>query len=95
MDSPVYMRYEHGDLMRRERHEQFERQYGFRSDALRSIDFFDEEMLAGLADEFSIEWERLEPWYGWQWAWRPWRSRLQGKRPPSRFFILVGRFRPQ
>jgi ubiquinone/menaquinone biosynthesis C-methylase UbiE len=95
MDSPVYKRYEHGDLMRRERHEQFERQYGFRSDALRSIDFFDEETLARVASNLGIEWQRMEPWYGWRWAWRPWRSRLQRKRPPSRFFILVGRFRQQ
>jgi SAM-dependent methyltransferase len=95
MDSPVYKRYEHGDLMRRERHELYQRQYGFRSDALHSIDFFDEEMLARVASELGIEWKRIEPWYGWRWAWRPWRSRLQGKRPPSRFFILIGRFRQQ
>ena len=92
MDSPVYKRFEHGERMRAERHEAFARQYGFRSDALPSVEFFDEAMLAKLARDLSIEWRRTRPWYGWRWAWRPWKARLERRRPPSQFFILVGRF---
>jgi SAM-dependent methyltransferase len=93
MDSPVYRRFEHGEKMLRERHEFFERQYGFRSDAVPSIEFFDEAMLAGLARDLAVDWRRLRLWYGWRWALRPWKARIQRRRPPSRFFILVGRFR--
>ncbi len=93
MDSPIYERREHGEQMRAERHEQFERQYGFRSDAVPSIEFFDEEMLAALARDLGLEWTRSRPWYGLQWAVRPLRAYLKGRRPPSRFAILVGKFR--
>lgn len=92
MDSPVYRLAEHGEQMRTERHELFARQYGFRSDALPSIEFFDEAMLAALARELNIEWSRTRPWYGIGWAMRPWKARLASRRPPSRFFILTGRF---
>jgi SAM-dependent methyltransferase len=93
VDSPVYKRPEHGEKMKAERHELFERQYGYRSDALPSIEFFDEVTLGALAREMSIEWSRTTPWYGLRWALRPLKARLASRRPPSRFFILTGRFR--
>jgi SAM-dependent methyltransferase len=92
LDSPVYLRREHGQRMLEERHASFERLYGFRSDAVPSIEFLDEAMLAGLARDLHIRWSRSHPWYGWRWAWRPWKARLLRQRPPSRFFILTGRF---
>ena len=92
VDSPVYRRREHGEAMRRERHQFFQASYGFASDALPSIEFFDEEMLAELGAEFNISWRIHKPWYGVQWALRPWKARWKGKRPPSRFWILSGRF---
>ena len=78
--------------MRAERQISFERQYGFRSDALGSVEFFDLDMLKDLARQLSLTWEIYRPWYGWQWHLRPLRARLKGQRPPSRFWILVGRF---
>jgi SAM-dependent methyltransferase len=93
MDSPVYKCHEHGIRMRNEKHEHFERQYGFRSDTARSIEFFDEAELAALARDLNIDWQRSRPWYGLQWAMRPLLARLASKRPPSRFFILAGKFR--
>ncbi len=92
LDSPVYRRREHGERMLRERHGWFERTYGFRSDAVPSIEFFDEAMLAELARDLRIEWRCSYPWYGWRWSWRPWKARILHQRPPSRFFILTGRF---
>jgi SAM-dependent methyltransferase len=92
VDSPVYRYAEHGEMMRRERHRQFEKQYGFASDALESIEYFDEEMLRDLARDLGIAWTIHRPWYGWQWMMRPFKARWNGKRPPSRFWILVGRF---
>ena len=94
VDSPVYRRREHGEMMVRERHQQFQSTYGFASDTLRSIEFFDEPMLGELAQSLSIRWRIYRPWYGWQWALRPWKARWKGKRPPSRFWILAGRFTP-
>jgi SAM-dependent methyltransferase len=92
MDSPVYKLPRHGERMRVERHEMFERRYGFRSDSVPSIEFFDEATLDSLARELKIEWRRSRPWYGLGWVLRPWKARLFSKRPPSQFFILVGRF---
>ena len=92
LDSPTYKRHEHGEAMRAERHAAFERQYGFRSDALGSIEFFDLQMLGELSRKLGVSWTIHRPWYGWQWHLRPLRARLKGQRPPSRFWILVGRF---
>ncbi|MBZ5636608.1 MAG: class I SAM-dependent methyltransferase [Acidobacteriia bacterium] len=93
MDSPVYRRSEHGEMMRAERQAYFEQVYGFRSDALKSIEYLDRRMLQELSDELNIEWQYSQPWYGLRWALRPWKAMLRGQRPPSRFLILVARFR--
>ena len=92
IDSPVYRLREHGEAMRRERHQQFQASYGFASDSLASIEFFDEQMLTELTVDLGIEWRVYKPWYGWQWAMRPWKARWKGKRLPSRFWILSGGF---
>jgi SAM-dependent methyltransferase len=93
IDSPIYKRREYGEQMKSERHDLFERQYGFRSDAVRSIEYFDDATLAALERDLGLEWRRSKPWYGWRWALRPVRAYLKGARPPSRFMILIGRFR--
>jgi SAM-dependent methyltransferase len=93
MDSPVYRRREDGERMVEERHAQFHRRYGFRSDAVPSREFLDEPLLDDLSRQLELEWHIWRPWYGWQWWWRPIRAKLGGRRPPSRFWILMGRFR--
>jgi SAM-dependent methyltransferase len=92
MDSPVYERPEHGEMMRTERRALFERQYGFPSDALASREYLDEPLLKTLAEDLGITWTVHRAWYGWKWFLRPWKAALQGKRPPSQFLILNGRF---
>lgn len=92
MDTPFYRSAQHGERMRQERRQFFEQTYGFRSDSLGSVEYLDEATLAALQRDLGLEVTRHHPWYGWQWALRPWRARLTGKRPPSRFMILVGRF---
>jgi len=92
LDSPIYKRREHGEAMRIERQISFERQYGFRSEALGSIEFFDLETLRELERKLSLTWEIHRPWYGWRWHLRPIRARLKKQRPPSRFWILVATF---
>jgi SAM-dependent methyltransferase len=92
LDSPVYRRREHGELMVAERHAQFEHRYGTRSDAIASIEFLDVPVLKMLAASLGITWSIHRPWYGWRWHLRPLRAWLSGNRPPSRFWILAGRF---
>jgi len=92
IDSPVYRLPEHGDKMRAERHDEFQSRYGFRSDAMPSLEYFDEPTIAALAKELKIEWRVHRPWYGWNWWWRPWKARIEARRPPSRFWILDGVF---
>ena len=93
LDSPVYKRMEHGEQMRSERQAFFEQTHGFRSEALASIEYLDEPMLDSLARDLRIAWKIYRPWYGISWALRPWKARIRGQRPPSRFWILEGSFR--
>jgi SAM-dependent methyltransferase len=95
LDSPMYRCRAHGERMRTERHATFERQFGFRSDALPSIEFFDRQMLTDLSRELSLSWQIHRPWYGWRWHLRPLKARLKRGRPPSSFWILVGTFNRQ
>jgi SAM-dependent methyltransferase len=92
MDSPVYERPEHGELMREERRAVFERQYGFPSDALSSREYLDKPLINKLAIDLGIVWTVHRAWYGWKWFLRPWKAALSGSRPPSQFLILSGQF---
>jgi SAM-dependent methyltransferase len=90
LDSPVYRLREHGERMRAERHEQFLAAHGTTSDHVGSIEYLDLAAIASLAREVGIEWTIRKPWYGAGWHLRPWKARLKGARPPSRFWILEG-----
>jgi SAM-dependent methyltransferase len=90
LDSPIYSRRAHGEQMVAERHADFERRYGFRSDAVPSIEFLDEPRMRELADSLHLRWTRHRPWYGWRWHTRPMKAMIHRKRPPSRFWIFVG-----
>ena len=92
IDSPVYARPEHGERMKAERRARFEQQYGFRSDALQSREYLDRPLLADLARRLGLTWRVHRVWYGWQWWFRPLKAWILGRRPPSRFWILEGRF---
>jgi len=91
LETPIYQREESGQRMVAERHAFFEKQYGTRSDSIPSQEYITWDRLALLERELGLRWERIEPWYGWKWATRPWVARWKGKREPSRFVILIGR----
>jgi SAM-dependent methyltransferase len=93
LDSPVYREREHGERMRRERHEQFLAQYGTESDHVRSVEYLDLATIESLAREIGIEWCVHKPWYGFEWHLRPVKAWWKGARPPSRFWILEGTLR--
>ena len=92
LDSPIYRRREHGERMREERHREFKARYGFRSDSVPSREFLYDGELRELARILALQWKVYRPWYGLRWHLRPWKARLTGRRPPSRFNILVGRW---
>jgi len=92
LDSPIYRRPEHGQRMAAERHADFERRYGFPSDAIPSIEFLDEPGLRELGRRLGVRWTFYRPWYGWNWHLRPLKAMLARRRPPSRFWIVTGRF---
>ena len=88
LESPIYRREESGRRMVEERHADFARRFGTRSESLPSREFLTWDTLDGLARELGITWHRVTPWYGWKWAMRPWVARLRRKREPSRFVLL-------
>lgn len=90
LETPVYRKREHGERMRRERHEQFLEQYGTASDHVQSIEYLDLETIGALSRELKIDWRIHKPWYGIGWHTRPLKAWWKGARPPSRFWILEG-----
>jgi SAM-dependent methyltransferase len=92
LDTPIYRLRDHGARMVEEKHAAFLKRYGFPSDALPSIEFLDFPVLKTLERTLGINWQILKPWYGWRWHLRPVTALLRRRRPPSKFWILVGRF---
>jgi SAM-dependent methyltransferase len=92
LDSPLYEKQEDGQRMVEERHAEFLKRYGFRSDAVPSIEFLDSTTLSSLSGALGIRWKVFRPWYGWQWHTRRYKAWLRGRRTPSRFWIFEGRF---
>jgi SAM-dependent methyltransferase len=94
LDTPIYRLRDHGARMVEERHAAFLKRYGFRSDALPSIEYLDLATLQSLHESLKIDWRILKPWYGLRWHLRPLTALLARRRPPSKFWILVGKFQP-
>jgi SAM-dependent methyltransferase len=91
LDTPCYGRAESGEAMLRERHDQYQQRYGFASNSVASREYVTMEMMHGLERQFGFKWRVLRPWYGWNWAMRPWKARWANKREPSNFYIFWGR----
>lgn len=90
-DSPLYRRDRDGRAMVAERHADFERRFGTRSDSVPSIEYLTRALLQSLAAACGVRWRVRRPWYGWHWALRPWKARLHRRRAPSRFRLLIAR----
>ena len=87
-DSPFYSRDECGRKMVAEKHADFERRFGFRSDSIPSREYLTPVVLDELADKLRLRWHVLNPWYGINWALRPLKARLLRRREPARFYLL-------
>lgn len=90
MDSPIYRDPVSGRQMAAERHADFERRFGTRSDSVASIEYLTRAMLAAIEGQMGLRWKHHRTWYGFRWAMRPWKARLRRRREPSRFVVLVG-----
>ena len=88
VDSPWYKTDESGRAMVLEKHAAFESRHGTRSNSLASQEYLTPDRLCELERLCRVRWNAVEPWYGWKWAWRPWKARLQGKRTPAKFLLL-------
>lgn len=90
MDSPVYRDAASGEQMVREREAQFEQMYGFPSNAIPSENYLTYDRLDELAGMLGLDWQIIEPFYGWRWALRPWKARLLRRREPAKFLLIIG-----
>ena len=88
IDSPHYAQDESGRKMVEEKHAEFQRKYGFRSDSIPSREYLTAETLENFSAGTGVKWRRFEPWHGLRWALRPLRARLLGRREPAKFFVL-------
>lgn len=90
-DSPFYSSGENGQKMLAEKHVDFERRFGFRSDSVPSREYLTLAMLNDLAQKLRVRWRVLKPWYGINWALRPVKAYLSGRREPAKFYLLWGK----
>jgi SAM-dependent methyltransferase len=91
LETPVYKLASSGHRMVEERHAAFLKRYGTRSDSVPSIEFLTWPGVADIGRQLDVKWKIVRPWYGIQWALRPWIARVKMKREPSQFPILIGR----
>lgn len=87
-DSPFYSSEESGQAMLTEKHADFKRRFGFSSDSIPSLEYLTPASLKRLAEAFSLDWQVATPWYGLNWAMRPWKARLLRRREPSQFHVF-------
>lgn len=95
IDSPFYRKDESGQKMLEEKHLEFQSEYGFPSDSVRSREYLTPETLDELAQAHGIAWKQIQPWYGTAWALRPLKARMLGRREPAKFYVLWGRLGDQ
>ena len=94
IDSPVYRDPESGRAMVREREADFVARFGFPSNARPAENFLTHDRLRELGETLGVRWRLHEPFYGLEWALRPWRAKLRRRREPARFYVIDGRRQP-
>jgi ubiquinone/menaquinone biosynthesis C-methylase UbiE len=90
LDTPIYFDAASGAQMVTERQAQFQRAYGFASDAMPSENFLTYRRLNELGLACGIEWQTFKPFRGGRWVVRPWIARLRRRREPAEFLLIVG-----
>lgn len=95
IDSPIYRDVHSGEEMVREREDQFQKVYGFASNAIPSENYLTYQRLKDLSRDCEIHWRLVSVFYGLDWAFRPIRARLADRREPAQFRIVVGQRAPE
>src|SRR5262249_43966515 len=90
-DSPFYRRAQSGERMLAERKVNFCQRFGLASDSVASKEYLTAEILSDLARRLGLDWNVAKPWYGFNWALRPVKARVLGRREPSKFYLLWSR----
>jgi SAM-dependent methyltransferase len=88
-DTPWYRHESSGRAMVEEKHAHFLATYRVASEALASQEFLTPQRLNILATTFGIRWKTFKPFYGLQWALRPFHAKLKRRRTPSRFHTFM------
>ena len=88
LDTPVYRDASSGAQMVREREAQFQKEYGFASNALASENYLTRPRLKELGQVLGVRWNLIRPFYGWRWELRPWKASLLGRREPAQFYLI-------
>lgn len=91
LDSPFYHDARSGGQMVEEREGLFAKQYGFRSNALKSRNYLTYSTLQELRAQLNVDWRFITPNYGLLWEMRPFKAKLLGQREPAKFHLVVGR----
>lgn len=91
LDTPIYHDPLSGEQMVREREREYEKRYGFPSNALNSQNFLTFNQLNKLESETGLKWQLIYPKYGLRRQLRPWIARLRRIREPAKFLLVIGR----
>ena len=86
VDSPVYQRREHGEMMRARTPPAIREDLRLRlRHAAEHRVFRSRRCSRELGRDLGIAWKIYRPWYGWQWALRPWKARWKRQTPAFQF----------
>lgn len=91
LDSPIYRDPASGRAMVAERAVDLQARFGIAPAPGDPVGCLTWAGLDAAVRTLRLRWSVTRPWYGVQWAVRPWRARLRGRREPATFAILVGR----
>jgi SAM-dependent methyltransferase len=94
-DTPTYSQESSGQQMLEERQQSFQKNFGVKSDSLKSGEYLTPARLLALEAKLEFEWRVHRVWYGFRWAIRPFRSGLKNRREPSQFRIYVAQVKHQ
>ena len=94
MDSPIYHDANSGRQMVKEREATFLKEFGFRSNAVRTENFLTFDRLNELAEQLNLHWQFVKPPFGLKWQVKPLVAKLKMQREPAKFLVLVGQKRP-
>jgi SAM-dependent methyltransferase len=89
MDTPWYARQQSGDQMVAEKQSRFQRNYGFASNSIASLEFLTPSRIHELETALKIELRPHRPFYGLQWTLRPLLAWIRQRRTPSQFRVFV------